>query len=368
MNTLRCAPVRAPRASIDGLHLPREPRDAVVLRLGSRAEDEAFHEMITVFLGSRARLREEALPITGQYDRSSHLLKFTPAFGFEPGQSYVVRIQVGAAPPRFVEFSLPAEVEVVEAQVVDVFPSSAVLPENVLRFYVHFSVPMAPHRAWEFIGLHDDTGSADDAAFMRFKQELWSEDRRRLTLLIDPGRIKRGVGTHLGLGPALQQGRRYALTLGPGWPSADGSSQLQAFCKRFDVGAPLRDRPDARRWSFEFPSPRTRDPLAIVFDRCFDRHRLDDALRVEGSGGRAIEGRGAVGTDEMSWTFTPDEPWDGMPMRVAVDPALEDVAGNNFHELLDTALDAPSGRAPRTDEIRLISSESTPRTVERRGR
>ena len=111
----------------------------------------------------------------------------------------------------------------------DVYPSGDLLPENVLRFYVHFSEPMTPHLASDFVTLRDASGVADRAAFMKFKQELWNADRTRLTVLIDPGRIKRSVATNLDLGPALLEGERYSLTVDEGWPSADGSSVLPSF-------------------------------------------------------------------------------------------------------------------------------------------
>lgn len=241
---------------------------------------------------------------------------------------------------RLTEFRVPAPPSAAPppAQVTAVYPSGDALPENVLRFYLHFSVPMAPHRSGEFINLRDATGGVDPAAFMRFKQELWDVDRRRLTILVDPGRIKRGVATNLDRGPALLEGGRYALTVGEGWPSADGSSVLPAFCKPFRVTAALRSRPTMERWTRSSPRPGSRDPLVITFDRPFDRHLLRDAIRVVPHDGVAIAGEPRVGRAESSWSFVPDEPWGGRAVRIVVDDALEDVAGNTARELLDRDL------------------------------
>lgn len=41
--------------------------------------------------------------------------------------------------------------------------------------------------AFDDIKLLDHDGNVDDAAFMRFKQELWKADRVRLALLIERG-------------------------------------------------------------------------------------------------------------------------------------------------------------------------------------
>ena len=86
-------------------------------------------------------------------------------------------------------------------EVTAICPSAGTIPENTLRFYIHFSAPMQPHCATESIALVDAADVADGAAFMTFKQELWNEDRTRLTLLMDSRRIKRGVVKNVALGP-----------------------------------------------------------------------------------------------------------------------------------------------------------------------
>lgn len=330
---------RRNRRTLDpDLVLPRCADDPVVLRLASGEADH--HEAdecqdLAVFVGSADTYHKQRLPVAGRKERGAQFLKFTPAFGFVAGQEYVVRTQRGGEPHRFTDFRIPREVADAPALVTGVYPSGGVLPENALRFYVHFSVPMAPHLASKFVTLRDSSGCADRAAFMMFKQELWNADRTRLTVLIDPGRIKRGVATNLDLGPALRDGERYSLTVDEGWPAADGSSTLQSFSKHFRVSGALRERPDAGRWGWRPPRPGTCEPLKIAFDRPFDRHFLDDALDVVIGDGQRVDGTSVVGEDEMSWSFIPEEPWPVGDVGIAVDDALEDVAGNNFRELLD---------------------------------
>ena len=50
-------------------------------------------------------------------------------------------------------------------------------------------------------------------AFLALDQELWDPVRRRITLLFDPGRVKRGVRTNLESGAPLVAGRRYRLVI-----------------------------------------------------------------------------------------------------------------------------------------------------------
>jgi hypothetical protein len=44
-------------------------------------------------------------------------------------------------------------------------------------------------------------------AFLSFAEELWDPYRRRLTLLLDPARIKRGLVSHEALGYPLRPGQ-----------------------------------------------------------------------------------------------------------------------------------------------------------------
>lgn len=45
----------------------------------------------------------------------------------------------------------------------------------------------------------------------------------RLTLIIDPGRIKRGARPLEELGPALKAGKKYTLAIGREWRDGRGS-------------------------------------------------------------------------------------------------------------------------------------------------
>ncbi len=327
------------------LLLPQRVGDPVVLRLGSSVADDPGNtpaRRLDVFVGGADAHHDDRLPIAGRSEQHARLLRFTPAFDFVPGQDYVVRTQGdGDSPPRLTEFRIPAEAPAAPAAVTAVYPSGDVLPENTLRFYVHFSTPMAPHGAADHIALHDASGKADRAALMRFKQELWSADRTRLTVLIDPGRIKRSVATNVALGPALLAGERYTLTIDGGWSSADGASTLPTHSKSFQVGAALREPPDPRRWTWRVPRPGTRQALEIAFDRPFDRHLTVAAIDVVDGDGRPIAGSSGLGPNETSWSFTPDLPWSTDHARIRVSEALEDVAGNNLRELLDREICPP---------------------------
>lgn len=315
------------------LQLPQSPEAAVTL-----AQPEGLagdpSEILQVFVGHAEACCDDTIPVAGRYAFENNILSFAPAFGFSAAQDYVVVIRSAQGDER-IPFRLTPVGDIVSAAVTEVYPSGDVLPENTLRFYIHFSVPMRPHVAFDYIRLSDASGNVDDAAFMRFSQELWNEDRTRLTVLIDPGRIKRNVATNVELGPALLAGNEYTLSIEGGWPSADGTSVLPGFSKRFSVVEPLRNLPDLELWNVASPCLGEKEPLTVTFDRPFDRHLLSQDIRVTAEDGRAIDGSIDIGDGEQSWSFTPNEIWSQEKIQIVVSPELEDVAANNFRDLLD---------------------------------
>ena len=313
--------------------LPRSPEDAVTLAQPDGLLGDPS-EVLQVFVGHDDGCCEDRIPVAGRYDLEDDILSFSPAFGFSNAQDYIAVVRSAQGDAR-TPFRLASGAEIIQAAVTEMYPSGDVLPENTLRFYIHFSVPMQPHVAFDYITLSDATGNVDEAAFMRFSQELWNEDRTRLTVLIDPGRIKRDVATNLELGPALLAGEQYTLTVESGWPSADGATVLPAFARTFQVSDPLRRRPDASLWTANAPCSGTRDPLVVHLGRPFDRHLLVQALRVETAAGAAIEGVIDVSDAEHQWSFAPHQPWSLEDLHLVANPILEDVAGNNFRDLLD---------------------------------
>lgn len=56
---------------------------------------------------------------------------------------------------------------------------------------------------------------------------------------------------------------------------------------------------------------------------------------MTGSVGSDIKDTLNVGSSERSHIFTPDTAWSGDIIQIIVDPALEEVAANNFRNLLD---------------------------------
>lgn len=316
-----------------GLFLPDNVVAGVSLDLGEidAAEPE---KLLKVFVGPSSACCSGRSAVAGRYSLSGDMLTFEPAFKFIEGQVYTALRYDGGK----VEFAIPSDAVSKAPEVVAIYPSGPSIPENTLRFYIEFSRPMQPHRAGEFITLRGEDGTPDRSAFMNFKQELWSSDRTRLTLLMDPGRIKRGVAMNLELGSALIEGQAYSIVIEEGWPTAFDGQEVPRFEKRYTITSPLRTLPDPASWSISHPRAKSRDTLEIVFDRPFDQQSVARLISVADETGETIDGQFTVADDQRSLRFEPRHKWDGEHIEIVIDPSLEDVAGNNFHELLDHEL------------------------------
>jgi hypothetical protein len=233
-------------------------------------------------------------------------------------------------------------------RVVDVFPTGDRVPENLLKIYVEFSAPMPEGEALARIRLLDERAREIDGAFLRLDAELWDPSRRRLTLLLDPGRVKRGLRANLEAGAPLREGHAVTLAIDGAWRDETGRPLAAGVRKRWLVAAADRSSPDPRRWHIAaIPTAGTRGPLALDFGEPLDRALLARFLTVEDAQGRPVRGEAIVGAREMSWQFTPAEPWQDSDYHLAVDARLEDLAANRISAPFDVDLAQPQQARPQ---------------------
>ncbi len=273
-------------------------------------------------------------PVAGRHALTGSGIRFTPHLPFQAGLRHRARFDprpLGRPDPAealTLDFSLPAEPPGGPPSVEAVFPSADELPENLLRLTVCFSRPMRRGHAAAEVSLLGPDGAAVPDALYRAPVELWDRDMRRLTVLLDPGRLKRGVGPNRALGPPLRAGEQYALAIGAGMTDASGARLPGPVLKRFRATAPVREPIATRDWGVVPPGAGTLAPLLLRFPHPLDRTLLPGAITVATLGGDPVRGRVEVGPREREARFTPCAPWADGPHRIAIAPGLEDVCGN----------------------------------------
>lgn len=223
--------------------------------------------------------------------------------------------------------------------VVDIYPTASVLPENLLRIYIYYPRPMAPDGGLRHVRLLDGTGAVFNGVFLSNRDELWSPDRRRLTLLLDPGRVKTGLDAHEAMGRALVAGQSYTLVVSGGALDSADCPLGQSTQYAFTVGPADFAPPDPAKWDFSIPRANSTDPLVIHLGSAHDHLSMAFRLRVFDAKGDLVPGAVALGDAEESWHFTPRESWLSAEYTLAVDERLEDLAGNRPGALFDRPVD-----------------------------
>jgi hypothetical protein len=277
-------------------------------------------------------------PMLGTYQASSDRLVFTPRFpvALSDGLHYRAVFKGGAAPQQW-DLQGTRLITSASTRVTQVYPTTDILPSNQLKLYLYFSAPMRRGGVWQHIRLLDDTGKKVELAFLEIDQELWDPDNRRLTVLFDPGRIKRGVKPQMDTGSAIVEGRRYTLVVDKELRDAKGSELAEAFHKEFRGGPALRAGVDLKAWKITPPAAGSRAPLQIDFPRPLDYGLLEHVIRVQGVAGE-IAGSVSIDAQETRWRFTPSEPWRAGTLNLVIDMALEDLAGNRIGRPFDVDL------------------------------
>ncbi|MCI0660539.1 MAG: hypothetical protein L0220_05640, partial [Acidobacteria bacterium] len=207
--------------------------------------------------------------------------------------------------------------------------------------------------AYEHLHLSDESGKVIPKAFLKIDQELWDSSRRRFTLLLDPGRIKRGLRSNLEDGPPLKEGKRYRLVIDKGWRDGNGNQLREGFEKLFRVVDDDRTRPSFQSWKIFAPDAETVDPLRLAIDEPLDHLLLEQMIEVIDANGDRQDGQIEIEKYETEWRFKPRDPWRVGNYCVRVDPRIEDLAGNNLRRPFDIDLKERSSRMPTDGHINL---------------
>jgi hypothetical protein len=312
----------------------------------------AYPLALSVFTGDPA-LDKPA--IAGSYALDADGLRFRPRFPFVSGVSYTARAVLGGTVlERRFEIAAPSGRP---PRVLAVFPSGDALPENLLRFYVHFSQPMEAKDAHRHVHLRDDAGAEIALAFVEIEHGLWNPEQTRLTVLLHPGRIKRGVAPGERLGPPLRAGRSYRLVVDAAMADRTGRELGAMFERRFRVVGADRRSPSRGGLTLDAPA-RADEPVTLRLPEPLDEALLRRLVWVEDARGHALEGAVEVRDGESLWSFRPSTPWTPGRYAVRVHPALEDRAGNRFDRLFDREID------PSDEESSEVASSLEPLWLE----
>ena len=330
------------------------------------ALDGCMEALLQVKVSDAGGLDDEDLPgILGDREILSDGVRFIPHFPLEPGVAFRAILDLRAlgrsslAKVHTLEFSLPKELGGADTKVSHVFPSSDALPENLLRLYVRFSNPMQRGQAADNIQILGPDATPAPNVLYRAPVELWDRSMTCLTILLDPGRLKRGVGPNRMLGPPLKVGQQYTLAISPGMTDVYGRPLHDDFNKSFSVSEAVSELIAIEKWKVLPPAIGSHEPLELTFPRPLDWAQLWHGITVASKADHPVSGRIDIDLDETRWRLTPDEPWQAGAHSIRVAPCLEDICGNTPFGPFDGPFRSAEEVALET-AIRLIRFATSP--------
>lgn len=276
-------------------------------------------------------------PLAGKSFARNGQLIFQPRFPLLAG---IYRVEVTGGPNKTpVKLPLKIIAESMEpTEIKSVFPSADVIPENTLKFYVHFEGPMRKGDIYQFVKLREVGGKDVKFPFLEIEQEFWSRDSKRLTLLLDPGRIKRGLKPRKEMGPIFEAGKTYELVISGDWPDAQGTKLNggQNFVRRFKIEKEDHKQPTIEDWKVIAPKAGTKSPLELSFPESLDEAMLQRSILVFQTGkDEPLDGEIKVAKHETNWKLVPTKEWVAGDYQIEVDPNLEDLCGNSIGRQFD---------------------------------
>ena len=309
-----------PRPTIEVVDVPA----AQVGSLQGTESREAWTAILKISVGP------DQPAVLGAYQLDGSRIVFTPMFPLDPGRQYHVTYSAPGSPPLNSIVSLPARNMTPTTSVAEVYPTAEVVPENQLRLYIHFSAPMGSKGGLTYVHLFAEDGAEVADPFLPLDAEFFNDDRTRYTVFFDPGRQKRGIAPIADMGRSLTEGKSYTLVVDSEWRDGNGLALTQQFKRTFKVGPPDEHPLDPKAWQIQAPAAGSRTPLTVAFPEPLDHGLLLRALGVLTPDGKPLPGAVAVGTHELTWSFTPQTPWSSGAHHLVAFAMLEDLAGNRI--------------------------------------
>ncbi|MDG1517452.1 MAG: hypothetical protein P8Q42_05450 [Flavobacteriales bacterium] len=219
-------------------------------------------------------------------------------------------------------------------KVVAIYPSADSIPVNVTRFYIEFSKPMQEMNILKHVKLTNNKGENISGVFFENQYELWDNDRKKVTLLVDPGRVKKGLYARNNLGRAFDEGLNYTLTVDSFLLDFDNHNLVASFSKSFVATKEDTIPPKVELWKYSIPKCNTREPFIINFNDKLD-HILAKSFLAVTFNKEKIEGNIELNNNEQQWVFTPDKEWKSGDYKIFINKRLEDIATNSMNQLFD---------------------------------
>ena len=287
---------------------------------------------------------EQQTPVLGTASVSQGRYFFKPIIHFSAGQTYELRNRGDVVTAFTIDNPKGPAPELLA-----IYPGRDTVPENLLKMYLQFSQPMQEvGEVLNFIKVYDETEAEEVSVFLTLESELWNRTHDRLTLWLDPGRIKTDLIPNKEQGLPLKAGHHYNIHISEQWKNAAGIPLLKGYHKSFYVVGRDSKKPSVEDVQLNIPHADTKSPLELHFNEAMDAILMRESFHVQTSEGILVQGKFELDPKEECIYFEPLNNWKKGDYKILIDAKLEDLAGNNLNYLFDTNVEEQTILTPKT--------------------
>jgi hypothetical protein len=282
------------------------------------------------------RLKGSENPVLGKFFEENGSLVFRPIVPFSWDQEY----EIYKKDQFYLEFIVRTPEKVIRPKLLGIYPKLDTVPENLLKMYFEFDSPMQQSRSsLDFIKVFNLTKKEEVAIFLPLENELWNLEKTRLTLWLDPGRIKKDLIPNQEKGIPIEAGNQYELIVERHFSGGTYGADLgKSYTKRFYVSQRDRQRSNVNQWKLTIPKSNSKEGLGIEFDEFLDVILANESIAIVDENKQEISGDFLTSKKGSNTLFVPSNPWEKGSYRLIIDSKLEDLAGNNLNRLFDEDL------------------------------
>ena len=284
--------------------------------------------------------------ILGDFKKMQNGIRFTPIVPFRRNVSYVVYYNK----TTISEFSIPGGSNLDAPYLINIYPTTDTLPENLLKIHLEFSEPMSELHSSNYVNLLNEKGDTLNHIFLKLDPELWNYDHTLLTLWLEPGRIKKSLLPNVFDGIPIEEGKHYTIAISGKWKSAKGVPLREPVYKQFYVSSRDENMPKISEWILDLPDNSLKKPLKISFNEVLDYTSILNSIIIRKPDGTEINGDYNILSGEVGIEFISDQEWSPGEYIIHVDGSVEDLAANNLNRLFDRDLEVDSTQIVESDQ------------------
>lgn len=303
--------------------------DAVILEISENQKAPTFSVYKGLHTSEDQVYGKKA--ILGSFTQNATNVHFIPLLPFQKNSDYTVVYKNQTYP-----FILPLDPSYDHLQIETLYPNTATVPSNFLKWYIRFSKPVNPSKIYDHIYLiNNQTNTKVDRALLPLETPLLSNDGTLLTLWVEPGRQKRDLGPNKRLGEVLILDTSYTLIIDKDLKDTQGISMKMEYTHAFTVSTSDRTKPAISSWKLHLPTSKTKEALQIDFQELLDFGSLQNTIHILDESGNNVAGNFTVQSNQKSIIFNPSYNWNKGYYHILCESIIEDISGNNLERLFD---------------------------------